>query len=171
MNTLYQQEKKRKGINKALLAAVGIAVLVIAAIIGLWSLRPTTQEVKQQVLEGAYREGSPEFQALTNRIIIFNDKDNTMESPTGLGTISMFVRGSIRNNSDKTISALEIKVGVLDPFDKVIKEKTMTVVPTQNGDLFAPQQIIPVNVPIEGFNKEDDRARVRWKVTAIKVQQ
>jgi hypothetical protein len=27
-----------------------------------------------------------------------------------------------------------------------------------------------VNVTIEGFKKDDDRARIRWKVTAIKTE-
>jgi hypothetical protein len=170
MDTLYQNENKEKGVNKVLLAAIGIAILAIAAVIGLWSLRPTPLDVKKQVLDGAYREGSPEFQALTNKIIVFNDAQNTMESPTGLGTITMFVRGSVRNNSDKTLTALEIKVGVLDPFDKVIKEKLMTIVPSQQKETLAPNEVIQVTVPIEGFSKDDDRARVQWKVTAIKVQ-
>lgn len=170
MDSLYQNDEKKKGVNKILLAAIGVAILLIAALIGLWSLRPTPQAVKQQVLDGAFREGSAEFQALTNKIIIFNDAQNTMESPTGLGTITMFVRGSVRNNSDKTLTALEIKVGVLDPFDKVIKEKLMTVVPTEQKETLAPQEVMPLNVPIEGFSKEADRARVQWKVTAIKVK-
>jgi hypothetical protein len=170
MDTISQNENREKGSNKILFAAIGIAVLVVGVIIGLLFLRPTTEEIKTQVLDGAYREGSPEFQVLTNKIIIFNDAENTMESPTGLGTITMFTRGRIRNNSDKTILALEIKVGVLDPMNKVIREKQVTVVPSQNVESMTPQQVIPVNVPIEGFSKEDDRARVQWKVTAIKVQ-
>lgn len=169
MDSLYQNDNKEKGVNKVLLAAIGVAVLLVAAVIGIWSLRPTTLEQKQQVLDGALREGSPEFQAITNKIIIFNDAQNTMESPTGLGTITMFIRGTIRNNSDKTITALEIKVGVLDPFDKIIKEKIVTVVPTQKETL-APQEVFGVNVPVEGFSKDDDRARVQWKVTAIKIK-
>lgn len=170
MDTLYQNENREKGSNKILFAAIGIAILAVAAVLGLLFLRPTTEEVKKQVLDGAYREGSPEFQALTNKIIIFNDAQNTMESPTGLGTITMFVRGSVRNNSDKTLAALEIKVGVLDPFSKVIKEKLMTVVPSPQKETLAPQEVLQVTVPIEGFAKDDDRARVQWKVTAIKVK-
>ena len=170
MDTLYQNENKEKG-NKVLWAAVGIAVLAVAAIIGLLSLRPTTEQIKTQVLDGAYREGSPEFQALTNKIIIFNDAENTMESPTGLGTITMMTRARVRNNSDKTITALEIRVAILDPMDKVIRDKHVTIVPSEKVEALVPQQIIPIAIPIGGFAKEDDRARVQWKVTAIKVQQ
>lgn len=167
---LLQNEKKKTGINKVLLAAVGVALLLVAGIIGAWSLLPSEKEQKQQVLEGAVREGSPEFEELTKKIVIINDAENTMESPTGLGTITMFTRANIRNISqDKIFTAIEIKVGVLDPTGKAIKEKTITVVPTQK-DTLAPQEIMSVNVPIEGFAKTDDRARVQWKVTAIKTK-
>ncbi len=169
MDTFLQDEKKEKGSNKVLLAAIGIAVLIVAAIIGAWSLMPSVEEQKQQVLEGAVREGSPEFEALTKKIIIINDAQNTMESPTGLGTITMFIRGNIRNiSTDKTFTAIEVKASVLDPKDKVIKEKMVAVVPTQKPTL-APQEVMPMNISIEGFAKDDDRARVQWKVTAIKI--
>lgn len=169
MDAWLEKEEKR-GPNKMLLAGVGIAILVIGTIVGLLYLRPTTQEVKQQVLEGAFLEGTPEFEALTRKIIIYNDAANTLESPTGLGTITMFTRSIISNNSDKTLTALEIRVSVVDPFDKVIKEKTVTVVPSQSTEVLYPQEKLPVSVAIEGFAKDADRARVKWKVTAIKVQ-
>lgn len=171
METFYKEDNREKSGSKMLLAAVGIAVLVVGAIIGLLFLQPTTEQVRNQVLDGAFREGMPEFQALTNKVIIFNDAENTMESPTGLGTIMMFTRARVRNNSEKTISALEIRVSVLDPMDKPIREKTVTIVPSETVEALAPQQMIPINISIEGFKKEDDRARVKWKVTAIKVNQ
>jgi hypothetical protein len=170
MDTFLQDEKKEKGSSKVLLAAIGIAILIVGAIIGVLSLMPSTEEQKQQILEGAVREGSPEFEALTKKIIIINDAQNTMESPTGLGTIMMFIRGSVRNiSTDKTFTAIEIKVSVLDPKDKVIKEKMVAVVPTQK-DTLAPQETMSVSITVEGFAKDDDRARVQWKVTAIKTQ-
>ena len=169
MDTLLKNQTEKPP-NKSMLVALGIAIFVVATIIVLLYLKPTTQEVKQQTLEGAYLEGSPEFEAITRKIIIFNDAQNTMESPVGLGTITMFTRATIRNNSDKRITALEIRVWVVDPFGKVIKEKTQLVVPSQDVITLAPNETMQVLVPIEGFSKEDDRAQVRWKVTAIKVE-
>jgi hypothetical protein len=169
MDTLLQNTNEKPP-NKSMLLALGIAIFVVATIILLLYLKPTTQEVKLQTLEGAYLEGSPEFEAITRKIIIFNDAQNTMESPTGLGTITMFTRATIRNNSDKRITALEIRVSVVDPFDKVIKEKTHLVVPSKDVTSMAPNENLPVLVPIEGFAKDDDRARVKWKVTAIKME-
>jgi hypothetical protein len=170
MDTILQQEKEKKGLNKGLLAAVVIAALLVAGGVFLvWKLAPSMEQQQQQALEGAFREGSPEFEAITKKIVAENDEENTWESPLGLGTIMMNIAGKIRNNSDKTLTGLELKVGVLDTFGKVIKEKNLTIVPTQQAKL-EPKQEMKVTVRIDNFTKDDDRARVQWKVTAIKVQ-
>jgi hypothetical protein len=44
------------------------------------------------------------------------------------------------------------------------------VIPTENREILANNEVMPVNVILEGFAKDDDRANVRWKVTAIKVE-
>ena len=87
-----------------------------------------------------------------------------------MGSIVMSISGIIRNITGKTLTGLEIQVSVVDIGGKTIKDKTVIVVPKQaerleNGDS------LPVQVLIEGFSKNDDRAQIRWKVTAIKVQE
>src|SRR6185369_1288990 len=124
---------------------------------------------QEQALSGALHEGSPGFDVLTKRIVAENDEDNTWSSPIGTGYVMMQIAGKIRNNSDKTISGLEINVSVLDSFDKVVKDNTLTIVPTQQKKL-APKQEMDVKVRIDGFKPDDDRARIRWKVTAIKTE-
>ena len=169
MDTLLNLEKKEKRNYKVLLAAVGAAILIVAAFVGFYATRPTHENKKQEYLLDALLEGTPEFEAMSKKIAIQNDADNTMESPTALGTITMFTRSKIRNMSDKTIVALEIKVAILDQFNKVVKEKKQIVVPTFQASI-PPNSDINITIPVEGFSKEDDRARVRWKVTAVKVQ-
>jgi hypothetical protein len=121
------------------------------------------------MLNGAYREGSPEFAEITKDIIISTD-DRTVESPTGMGTISMFINGKIRNKGTKTITVLEVNVGVVTQFNKVLKERRIVVVPVQQSTL-APGETIPITLTMDGFTKDDDRANIRWKVTAIKTKQ
>ena len=169
MDTLLNLEKKEKRNYKVLLAAVGAAILIVATFVGFYATRPTHEDKKQEYLLDALLEGTPEFEAMSKKIAIQNDADNTMESPTALGTITMFTRSKIRNMSDKTIVALEIKVAILDQFNKVVKEKKQIVVPTFQASI-PPNSDINITIPVEGFSKEDDRARVRWKVTAVKVQ-
>lgn len=170
MDTFLQDEKKDKGSNKTLLLAILAAILIVAAGIGLYISIPKHEEQKQQHLEGAFLEGTPEFEALTKKIAIQNDDNNTIQSPTGLGTITMFTRSKVRNMSDKTLTALEVRVSILDQMGKVIKDKKMLVVPTDKIKDFPPNSDIFIEIPVEGFSKDDDRARVQWKVTAIKVQ-
>jgi len=157
-------------VNKTFLIAILIAVLVVAGgVLLIWKFKPSMQEQQEQALVGAVRENSPGFDALTKKIIIETDKDNTIESPVGTGYMMMNIAGFIRNYSDKTIAGLEIRVSVLDSFDKVVKDSTMTVVPTQQKTL-PPKGEMHVTMRIDGFNPSDDRARIRWKVTAIKTE-
>lgn len=156
--------------NKGFLIALLVAVVVVAGGVGLiWKFSPSMEEQKQQVLEGAIREDSPQFAELTKKIIAENDEDNTWQSPLGTGFIMMNIAGKIRNNSDKVINGLEIKVSVLDSFGKTVKDKVLTIVPNQQPKL-EPKGEMNVVVRIDNFNKDDDRARIQWKVTAIKVE-
>jgi len=162
--------EKTINVNKTLLVAILIAVLLVAGgVLLIWKIQPSMQEQQEQVLSGALREGSPEFDVLTRRIICETDEDNTIQSPVGTGYIMMNIAGRVRNNSDKTLTGLEIKVSVIDSFGKVVKDHTMLVVPNQRKKL-APKEQMNVSIRIDGFNPDDDRANIRWKVTAIKTE-
>jgi hypothetical protein len=168
METLVR--KPQTGNNKILLAAMLVAAMLVAAVVAFFALQPTKQQIEQTSMEGAVREGAPEFEVLTKRIAISNDEKNTMQSPTGLGTIVMNIAGRIRNMTGKTLTGLEIRVAVVDQLNNPVKEKTLVVVPTQKERL-EPNETMPVRVMMEGFSKEDDRAMIRWVVTAIKVKE
>src|SRR5262249_2369820 len=114
-------------------------------------------------------EGAPGFNDLSRDIIIATD-DRTVESPTGLGTISMYIYGKIHNKGTRTYDVLEVNVAVIDQFNKVVKEKKVLVVPVQQKTI-GPDQSIPITLTLDGFNKNDDRANIRWKVTAIRPVQ
>ncbi len=164
------KRRKISNVNKNFLTAFLIAILLVAGgILLIWKFQPSTQEQQEQMLSGAFRAGSPEFDAITKKIIAENDEDKTWFSPVGTGGIVMNIAGKLRNISDKTLTGLEINVAVLDLNNKVVKEKTMIVVPTQQKKL-EPKGEMNVVVVIEGFKPDDDRARIRWKVTAIKTE-
>lgn len=166
MDTLFEKEEKR-GINKALIVGGLIGAVAIAAIIFVAMQRPSMEDQKQAVLADALREDSPQFQEITKDIIIATG-DNTVESPNAFGYISMFITGRIRNKGDRIIDGLEVNVAVVDQFNQTLKEKRVLVVPTQIGQL-GPGDTIPITLSLDGFNRKDDRANIRWKVTAIRV--
>jgi hypothetical protein len=166
MESLVPKDEPR-GINKTFVVAILIAVALIAGLAFLLSRRPTADQQMANLVATAYHDGTSEFADLSKDIIIATD-DRTVQSPTGLGTISMYIYGKIRNKGKKTISILEINVAVITQFNEVLKEKKILVVPVQQPTL-EPDQSIPVTLALEGFSKDDDRANIRWKVTAIKA--
>ena len=168
MESFEQINQPKKGNNKIFILAIIAALAVVAAGIGLWSLRPSIAGIEEEALEGVFRKGSPEFEELTKRILIKPDLNRTTESPTALGTVMMTIPAIIQNRSDKTLTTIEVNVGVIDQQGKIIKEKTYLAVPKQQPAL-EPNQSFVTTAVVEGFSPEDDRANVTWKVTALKT--
>lgn len=170
MNTfLEEQGAEKKGVNKVMVAAMLAAVVVIAAGIGLLFLIPTSEERKQEQYAGAVYEGAPEFEEYTKQLVITTDFNRTSEATLAVGSIQMAIHGTIRNKGARAINLLEVKVGVVDIKNQIVREKKVLLIPGQYN-LLMPNETIPVFVPMDGFKKDDDRANIQWKVTAIRFQ-
>jgi hypothetical protein len=167
MEEMFKVEPKR-GNSKIFLAGGLIGVLLLGAVIWYLSLTPPMEVQIENILAGSYREGSPEYDELNKDIVISTDP-KTVQSPTGLGTISMFIHGNIYNKGTRTIKALEVRAAVVTQFQDVLKERKILVVPVQKPEL-KPGETIPITLSIDGFKKDDDRADIRWKVTAIRAE-
>ncbi|HRI04142.1 MAG TPA: hypothetical protein PLL77_10390 [Pyrinomonadaceae bacterium] len=167
MDELFNTEKEKKGINSVFIVGILVGLVLIGGAIWLLSRKPSMEDQTAKILQGSYREDSPEFAELNKDIIISTDQ-GTVQSPTGMGTISMYINGKIRNKGNKTISALEVNVAVVTQFNDILRERRILVVPVQQPVL-GPDQTIPITLTLDGFTKEDDRANIRWKVTAIKA--
>ena len=167
---LEKKAEKGGGVNKAgLLIGALIGVALLGSVIWLIT-GPSRDEQIANVLEGSYHEGTPEFEQITKDIII-STREDTVESPNAFGTISMFIKGRIRNKGTRVINGLEVNVSVVDRNDQVVREKRVLVIPSQYEKLNPGETIDPVTLSIDGFNKKDDRANIRWKVTAIRAPQ
>ncbi|MEW6361911.1 MAG: hypothetical protein ACK42A_09785 [Pyrinomonadaceae bacterium] len=166
MATIFNNDKPSR-ISKGHVIGAVIGIILIGLLVFLAMQRPSMEEQKAAVLSDAYREGSPEFQDLTKDIIISTSED-TVEYQNAFGKISMSIKGKIRNKGTKTINGLEVDVAVIDQQNQVIKDKRVLVVPTQVAEL-PPGGVIPITLSLDGFDKKDDRANIRWKVTAIRV--
>jgi hypothetical protein len=154
--------------NVGLIVGAVVGIVAIGLVIWLASFRPSMEDQMAKILEGSYREGSPEFAEITKDIIISTGQ-NTVQSPNGFGKISMYIVGTIRNKGDRVINGLEVNCAVVTQFNEVLKERRVLVVPTKQ-DLLRPNETITINTQLDGFDKNDDRANIRWKVTAIRTQ-
>jgi hypothetical protein len=170
MERFLKEPPKQTGNTKVFLIAALIGIVVVGTILGLVSLKKSTQQIQVDAMANAYREGSPEFERYTKKIVAETNEERTTQSPTGMGTVMMSIHGRIRNITGKTLTGLELKIGVVDSFGNVIKEKTTVVIPKEVETL-EHNGVLPVQTTIEGFAKDDDRANIRWKVIAIKVQE
>jgi len=168
MAEIFDSREEKRGINKLFIVAAVVGIALVGAAVYLISMRPSIDEQQAAILADAFREGSAEYAEL-NKDIIISTSDKTVESPMGLGTISMFIHGNIRNKGSRTITALEVNVAVVTQFNDVLRERRILVVPVQQ-QVLAPGQTIPITLTFDGFSREDDRANIRWKVTAIQAQ-
>lgn len=166
MSSLFSSDAPSR-ITKGHIFGAVIGIALIGVLLFLAMQRPSMEDQKAAVLADAFREGSPEFNELTKDIIISTSED-TIEYRNAFGKISMSIKGKIRNKGTHTFNGLEVDVAVIDQQNQVVKDKRVLVVPTQVSEL-GPGEAIPITLSIDGFDKNDDRANIRWKVTAIRV--
>ena len=169
MSSFLEGENEKKGFSKIFLVGAILAVIAVVGIVVGVVIMPTPEEEKQAVLEDSFKEGSPEFDEYTKQIIVSTDPKRLLESTTGLGDIVMQIGGSIYNRGDKSITGLELSVGMIDSKGELIKDKKVLVIPKEHPEL-KPKETIDVSVNVPGFEPDDDRANARWKVTAIKLK-
>lgn len=167
MDDIFKPAEKRRGVNKIFIIALLFGAAAIAA--GIWALSftPPMEVQTAKILEGAFREGAPEFAELNKDIIISTD-EKTVQSPMATGKISMFIHGNIRNKGTRTIDILEVHVAVVTQFNDVLRERNILVVPVQRS-ILGPDETIPITLTFDGFDRSDDRANIRWKVNAIRA--
>lgn len=168
MDELFETGKEKRGVNLVFIAGIAIALAIVVGAIWMLSSKPSIEEQTAKILEGTFREGSPEFAAINKDILISTD-ENTVESPMGLGTISMFIKGKIYNKGTKKITTLEVNASVVTQENQVLREKKIVVVPIQQPVLNA-GETIPITLTLDGFDRKDDRANIRWKVTAVRAE-
>lgn len=169
MDSFLEEKTEKGGTSKIFIVGALIAIVAVVGIVAGVYMLPTPAEEKEAILENAFREGSPEFDNYTKEIVVTTDTANLKELYTGLGDIIMQIGGKIRNKGDRTITGLEVSVGMVNSKNELIKDKKVLVIPREYPEL-KPGELIDVLINIPGFSPDDDRANARWKVTAIKLK-
>jgi len=154
--------------NRTLIIGVAVvaAILIAGLFYGLMRLGgggggPTG-------LQGAIREGSPQF-AENKKNIVLDDPEAT-EAKRALGDITMTLQTTVRNLTGKTLSGLEIRAAVVDYEGKPVKQRAVVVVPTKVPEL-APNKTLPVAVTLDGMSDTDARANIKMEVTGFKFKE
>ena len=148
----------------AVIAAIAIAGLFY----GLMRFAGGGQNAAAR-LQGAFRPGSPQFEANKPNIVL--DDPEATEAKRALGDITMTLQTTVRNLTGKTLAGLEIHAAVVDYQGKPVKERTVVVVPTQLHPELAPNKTMLVNVGLDGMSDSDARANIKMDVTGFKFKE
>ena len=154
--------------NRTLIIVV--AVIAAIAIAGLFYglMRLGGGGGGPAALQGAIREGSPQFEENKKNIVL--DEPEATEAKRALGDITMTLVTTARNLTGKTLTGLEIRAAVVDYEGKPVKQRTVVVIPERQPEL-APNKTLRVAVTLDGMGDNDARANIKMDVTGFKFKE
>ncbi len=152
-----------------ILAAVITALLAISTA-GLYYLA-TQSEVNSYTeprLIGALQPGQPEFEEFRPHIAIEQLVGTEKVHP--FDTLAVAMTATVRNNTGRHISGLELRGAILDRGNSSVRERTVVVIPRRQKILES-GEAINTRILLDGINKDSDRAHLVMEVTAIRFDE
>jgi len=153
-----------------ILAAVITALLAILTT-GLYyaaMTQPGAGSLTEPRLEGALQAGQPEFEEFRRHIGIEQLVGTEKVHP--FDTMAVAMTATVRNNTGRTISGLELRGAILDRENSSVRERTVVVIPRQQKILESGEGI-NTRILLDGIDKDSDRAHLVLEVTAIRFEQ
>lgn len=156
--------------NRTLIIIVAIGAAVVIAIFFYVLMRASSGrgDGGEATLQGAIREGSPQFEE--NKSKIYLEEPEATEAKRALGDIVMTLTTTVRNLTGKTLTGLEIRASVVDYEGKPVKQRNVIFIPTRQAEL-APNKAMQVNVMLDGMKDTDARANIKMEVAAFKFKE
>lgn len=175
MSASIENIKESDRARRKIFIIVAVVALPVILALAYFAMRSSSQGSAPARLEGAIRPGSPEFDAVRDRIVVDykgDDSDDAVEGARALGDIVMTLKPTIRNFTGRTLTGLEVRGAVLDPGSNVIRERTVIAVPNPARGMTELDNNKSVQVPIiiEGFKQSDVRAKTKVEVTGVKFK-
>ena len=167
--TASDRRAETNATNRTLIIVVAIAAaVVVALLIGVLMYASRGGSTADPTLQGAIREGSPQFEEFKSNIHL--DEPEATEAKRALGDIVMTLTTTVRNVTGKTVTGLEIRASVVDYEGKPIKQRSVVVIPTRQPEL-PPNKTMRVNVTLDGMKDSDARANIKMEVAAFKFKE
>lgn len=153
-----------------ILVAALITTLLVLVTMGVMHLSLTKPAVRPAVeprLEGAIRPEMPGFEHLREKVAV--EQLVATEASRPLGDLAVEVRATVRNNTDRALSGLELRGAVLDAQSSALRERTVIVVPAQQTAL-EPGEAVGVRILLEGISPEAERTGVLMEVSGVRFE-
>lgn len=149
-----------------ILAAI-ITALIALVVAGLYYVA-MTQPVNSYSgprLSSALRPGEPEFEEVREQIEIAQLLGTEQLHP--FNSLAVDVTATVRNNTGRTISGLEMRGAIVDAQNSTVRERTVMVIPARQTAL-EPGEVISVRVLLESISKDSERANMVLEVTGVR---
>lgn len=116
-------------------------------------------------LSSALRPGEAEFEQVREQIEIAQLLGTEQVHP--FNSLAVDLTATVRNNTGRTISGLEMRGAIVDAQNSTVRERTVMVIPSRQTSL-EPGEEIGVRVLLEGIGKDSERAEMVLEVTGVR---
>lgn len=149
------------------LLAAAITALLAILTAGLYyvAMAKSDTPYPEVRLEGALQPGQPEFEEFRPHIAIEQVVGTEKVHP--FDTMAVAMTATVRNNTGRNISGLELRGAILDRTNSNVRERIVLVIPRQQKILES-GEAINTRILIDRIDKESDRAHLVLEVTAIR---
>lgn len=154
-----------------LILAVVITTLLAIFTTGLYYAAMTKPDVSSYMeprLEGALQAGQPKFEEFRRHIAI--EQLVGIEKVHPFDTMAVVMTATVRNNTGRNISGLELRGAILDRTNSSVRERTVLIIPRQQK-LLESGEGINTRILLDGIDKDSDRAHLVLEVTAIRFDE
>ena len=151
--------------------AAAITALLAMLTAGLYYAAMTKSNVNSYTeprLEGALQPGQPEFEKFRQHIAIEQLVGTEKVHP--FDTLAVAMTATVRNNTGRNISGLELRGTILDRSNSSVRERTVVIIPQQQKVLESGEGI-NTRILLDGIDKDSDRAQLVLEVTAIRFDE
>ncbi len=149
------------------LLAAAITALLAMLTAGLYyvATQSTVKSDTQPRLERALQPGQPEFERFRPHIAIEQLVGTEKVHP--FDTLAVAMTATVRNNTGRTISGLELRGAILDSTSSSLRERNVVVIPVRQKVLES-GEAINTRILLESIDKDSDRAHLVLEVTAMR---
>jgi len=148
-----------------LAAIITTIIALVAASLHYVAMTQPVNSYSGPRLTSALRLGAPEFEQVREQIEIAQLLGTEQLQP--FNTLAVDLTATVRNNTGRTISGLEMRGAIVDAQNSTVRERTVMVIPARQTAL-EPGEAIGVRVLLESINKDSERADMVLEVTGVR---
>ena len=149
-----------------ILAAIITAIIaLVAASLHYVAMTQPVNSHSGPRLVSALRPGEPEFEQVREQIEIAQLLGTEQVHP--FNSLAVDLTATVRNNTGRTISGLEMRGAIVDAQKSTVRERTVMVIPARQTVL-EPGEAIGVRVLLESISKDSERGNMVLEVTGVR---